>query len=273
VLDLVDVDSEKWREYARRAGLPARAVYALEHRLLRRWERRLVGEFDRSVLISGEEREVLARFADVQRVAVVSNGVDARWLARPSPRPRDATLVFTGALDYFANVEGIVRFARETFPSIRRHIPQATLRVVGRRPAPAVRALADVEGIRVVGEVADMRPELWRASVAVAPLSIAPGIQNKVLEAMAAGVPVVATRAALRSLGGREGEHYLAADTPEELAGAVSRLVERPEEAEAMAARALALVRQRYSWDDRAREYEGVLEEAVAERAARGGRP
>ncbi|MGQ0723392.1 MAG: TIGR03087 family PEP-CTERM/XrtA system glycosyltransferase [Candidatus Eiseniibacteriota bacterium] len=274
VLDLVDVDSEKWKEYARRAALPARALYGLEHRLLRGYEKRLVREFDRAVLISVEERDMLARFADVRRVAVVSNGVDAEWLARPRPRPRGTVLSFIGALDYFANVDGIVWFAREVFPEVRRRVPGATLRVVGRRPVPAVRGLSDGEGVEVVGEVADMRPELWSATLAVAPLRIAPGIQNKVLEAMAAGTPVVATRAALRSLVGRPGEHYLAADGAEEFAAAVSRLVERPDEADAMAARALALVRDRYSWDQRAREYETVLEEAVAERRsveARGG--
>jgi sugar transferase (PEP-CTERM/EpsH1 system associated) len=273
VLDLVDVDSEKWREYARRASPPAGALYGLEHRLLRGYERRLLSAFHRAVIISAEERDILARFADVRRVAVVSNGVDAEWLSRPEPRPRGAVLTFIGALDYRANVDGVVWFVREVFPEVRRRVPEARLRVVGRRPAPPVRALAGAEGVEVVGEVADMRPELWGAALSVAPLRIAPGIQNKVLEAMAAGTPVVATRAALRSLAGQAGEHYLAADGPEEFAAAVARLVDRPEEADALAARALRLVRERYSWDQRAREYEAVLEEAVAERAgpASGG--
>jgi glycosyltransferase involved in cell wall biosynthesis len=181
-------------------------------------------------------------------------------------------LTFVGALDYFANVDGIVRFAREVFPGVRRRVPGATLRVVGRRPAPEVRALSQVEGIEVVGEVPDMRPELWGATVSVAPLRIAPGIQNKILEAMAAGVPVVATRVALRSLVGRPGEHYVAADTPDEFIEAVRRLVERPDEADAIAARAGSLVREKYSWDQRAREYEAILEEAVAEHAHGAGR-
>lgn len=270
VLDLVDVDSEKWKEYARRAALPRKAVYELEHRLLRRYERRLVREFDRSILISAEERDVLAAFADVSRVAVVSNGVEAEWLARREPRSREPRLVFVGALDYFANVDGIRHFAREVFPLLRGRVPGAVLRVVGRRPGPEVRRLGEIPGVEVVGEVADMRPEVWGAAVAVVPLRIAPGIQNKVLEAMAAGTPVVATRAALRSLSGTPGEHYLAADSPGELVEAVAGLIADPEAADAMAGRARDLVRERYSWDRKARDYEDVLLDAVRER---GGRP
>jgi glycosyltransferase involved in cell wall biosynthesis len=124
--------------------------------------------------------------------------------------------------------------------------------------------------VEVVGEVDDMRPEVWGAAVAVVPLRIAPGIQNKVLEAMAAGTPVVASRAALRSLTGRDGEHYLAADAPEELADAVAGLIADPAAADAQAARARDFVRENYSWDRKARDYEDVLAEAVRER---GGRP
>jgi sugar transferase (PEP-CTERM/EpsH1 system associated) len=269
VLDLVDVDSEKWREYARRAALPGKAVYGLEHRLLRRYERRLVGEFDRSILISAEERDLLAAFADASRVAVVSNGVEADWLARRDARPREPRLVFVGALDYFANVDGIRRFARETFPLLRERLPGAALRIVGRRPGPEVRRLGEIPGVQVVGEVADMRPEVWGAAVAVVPLRIAPGIQNKVLEAMAAGTPVVATRAALRSLAGTPGEHFLAADSPEEQVDAIAGLIADPAAADAMAERARGLVRERYSWDRKARDYEDVLLQAVGERAAR----
>jgi sugar transferase (PEP-CTERM/EpsH1 system associated) len=269
VLDLVDVDSEKWKEYARRSSLPGKAVYALEHRLLRRYERRMVREFDRSILISSEERDALAGFADVGRVAVVSNGVDAEWLARTGPRPRAPRLVFVGALDYFANVDGIRNFAREAFPRVRERVPGATLRVVGRHPGPDVRRLGEIEGVEVVGEVDDMRPEVWSAAVAVVPLRIAPGIQNKVLEAMAAGTPVVASRAALRSLAGRDGEHYLAADSPEELAEAVAGLIADPAAADALAARARDFVRENYSWDRKARDYEDVLAGAVRERGGR----
>lgn len=266
VLDLVDVDSEKWREYARRARFPKRSVYGLEHRLLRQYERRLVREYDRSILISEEERETLGRFADVGKVRVVGNGVEAEWLARKSPRSHGATMVFVGALDYFANVDGVTHFCRRVLPRVRERVPGAVLRVVGRRPGPQVAELGALAGVEVVGEVEDMRPELWAASIAVVPLRIAPGLQNKVLEAMAAGTPVVATRAALRSIEGKAGEHFAAADEPEEFAEAIASFVERPEEADAVAERARALVRERYSWERKARDYEEVLEEAVVGR-------
>jgi glycosyltransferase involved in cell wall biosynthesis len=112
VVDLVDVDSEKWKQYAERSSIPKRALYGLEHRLLRNYERRLVREFDRCILVSEAERQVLSRFADSQTVEVVANGVETEWWKRAVPRPRDPVLVFTGVLDYHANVDGIEYFAR-----------------------------------------------------------------------------------------------------------------------------------------------------------------
>ena len=264
VVDLVDVDSEKWRQYAARSRGPKRIVYGLEHRLLREYEARLVREFDRSVIISPGERDVLERFADVSRVDVVTNGVDVDSLGRSGPRPREPLLVFVGALDYFANAEGIAHFVREAWPGVRARVPGARLRIVGRKPGPEVRALGGAAGVEVVGEVDDVRPELWQAGIAVVPLRIAQGLQNKVLEAMAAGVPVVSSPAAVRGVAGEAPTHFRVADSPAEWADAVAGLLGEPDAAEAMAERALTLVRDRYSWDRKAEEYERILEEAAA---------
>jgi sugar transferase (PEP-CTERM/EpsH1 system associated) len=274
VIDFVDVDSEKWRQYAERGSFPRNAVHTLEHRLLRRYERGLLDQYDRAVIISEAERDLLAQFADVSRLDVVANGVDVDGFARSDSRPTGPELVFVGAMDYFANAEGVVWFANEVLPVIRERVPDATLRIVGRRPGPEVRALSGVPGVTVVGEVADVRPELWRASLAVVPLRIAQGLQNKVLEAMAAGVPVVSSPAAVRALGPNEGA-WLEAERPEEWARAISALVGDSATANTQAACALARVRGRFSWDGKAREYEQVLVRAVEARASgepvRGG--
>ena len=271
VLDFVDVDSEKWGQYARESGIPRRAIYALEQRLLRSYEKRLVKEFDRSILISEAERSVFATFADAERVEVVTNGVDVQSFARRGPRATEPRLVFVGALDYFANEDGVIRFAREAMPAVRERVPGARLRVVGRKPGPAVRALAELPGVDVVGEVDDVREELWGAALAVVPLRIAQGLQNKVLEAMAAGIPVVSSPAAVRGIEGESGGEFLRADGPDEWAGAVERVLSNPGEAEEMVARALRMVRERYSWDRKAEEYERIVEAVVARRGVPAG--
>jgi sugar transferase (PEP-CTERM/EpsH1 system associated) len=275
VLDLVDVDSEKWRQYADRAAFPRRAVYAHEHRLLRAFERRLVREFDRTVVVSRAEREVLATFADAGRVAVVGNGVDADGFARPHARPREPRLVFVGALDYFANVDGIIHFVRETWPDVRRAVSGARLAIVGRRPGGEVRALAGADGVEVVADPEDVRPWVWGAAACVVPLRIAQGTQNKVLEAMAAGVPVVATSAALRGIEGEAGRHFRVADASGAWVAALGDLLSRPEEADALAERARRLVVERYSWDRQAERYEEEIRNAVESRSGRapGGSP
>jgi sugar transferase (PEP-CTERM/EpsH1 system associated) len=270
ILDLVDVDSEKWKQYSARSSFPRRDVYALEHRLLRSWERSLVRTFDRSLLVSRAERDLLATFADVSRVAVVGNGVDADGFHRPRARETEPILVFVGALDYFANVEGVVRFVRDILPSVRARVPGVRLRIVGRRPAPEVQALAAASGVEVIADPQDVRPHVWSAAVAVAPLWIAQGTQNKVLEAMAAGVPVVATAQAVQGIEGEAGRHFRLADTPEQWAAAVFDLLASPQEADAMTARARDLVQERYSWDRQSERYEGEIVAAVEARRAAG---
>ncbi len=267
VLDLVDVDSEKWKQYAERSRFPRRAVYAFEHLLLRRYESRIVPAFDRVTVISSPERDALARFADVSNVQVVANGVDAAAWKRTGPASSGTDLVFVGALDYFANVDGVEHFAHAVFPRVRRRVPSARFKVVGRRPTPAVQALGKLDGVDVVGEVDDARPNVWGAAVAVAPLRIAQGLQNKVLEAMAAGTPVVATPAAVRGIEGTAGEHYLVGRGDEELAAAAADLLENRAQSAAIAARARTLVETRYSWDTTAERFEAILEAAVRSRA------
>lgn len=270
VIDFVDVDSEKWKQYANHSGFPKSAVYALEHKLLRSYERRLLDEYDRAVIISQAESELLARLGAAAPIDVVSNGVDLESLRRPEPRVAGRELVFVGALDYFANAEGIRWFVNDVLPAVREKVPGVTVRIVGRQPGPEVEALGAAAGVTVVGEVDDVRPELWRASVAVVPLRIAQGLQNKVLEAMAAGLPVVSSPAAVRALGANSGA-WRTAETAAEWAEHVAALVDDPAGADRQAELALDLVRDEYSWDRKARDYEAVLAAAAAARPQLAG--
>ncbi len=271
VIDFVDVDSEKWRKYADRSGALKKLVYSMEAKLVRSLEQKLTIEYERGVIISARERDLLGTFADTRRVEVVTNGVDVDYwgsLTRvPSASPE---IVFVGAMDYFANEDGVVDFVQRVFPHVRKRVPDVTFRIVGRRPGPAVTALGAEPGVEVVGEVDDVRPQLARATLAVVPLRIAQGLQNKVLEAMAAGVPVVTSASAVAGISGSAGEHFTQVESTQEWGDAIEGLVRDAARAADLAGRASALVRDTYSWDTKAREYASVLEAAVRERRSGG---
>ncbi|ROR34742.1 TIGR03087 family PEP-CTERM/XrtA system glycosyltransferase [Inmirania thermothiophila] len=264
VLDLVDVDSDKWRQYAEGRGGAARWVYGREARRLAAAERAFVAAFDATLVVSEAEAALLGRIAPGAegRIRVMRNGVDCGWFdpagAGPSPyREGERAVVFTGAMDYWANVDAVLWLAREVWPAVRRRHPGARLYVVGARPAPVVAALDGRDGIVVTGRVEDVRPYLAHAAAAVAPLRIARGVQNKVLEAMAMGRAVVATPAAVRGIAGLRGDEVTVAQDAGAFAEAVARLVAGDDGGQGRRAR--AFVRARYGWD----EALAVLDEAL----------
>lgn len=252
VLDMVDVDSAKWSQYARFAPLALRPVYALEARRLRRYEASLAERFHRIFFATGNETRLYKSFAPQARAETVLSGVDFDFfqpLDLPkSPRP---ALVFTGQMDYFANVDGVVHFAREVFPRLRQRFPDLELLVVGRSPAAAVRDLGELPGVQVTGAVGDVRPFLARAWVFVAPLRIAQGVQNKVLEAISSNVPVVCSERVLAGLsdgGFRSGRDLLAAASDEEMERAIASLIEDPAARERLAESARQRLTATYRW-------------------------
>ena len=207
VIDFVDVDSDKWRQYAKSKSWPMSAVYQREARRLEIYERRIAAEFDASVLVSQDEAKLFKTLAPASagRIDYLNNGVDSEYF---SPHrhyanpyfPDEKVLVFTGAMDYWANVDAVTWFAQEVFPQIVLRDPKARFYIVGGRPTPAVKQLESIAGVHVTGGVPDVRPYLAHAVAAVAPLRIARGVQNKVLEAMAMAKPVLATSAAVEGI-------------------------------------------------------------------------
>ncbi|MDB5415389.1 MAG: putative glycosyltransferase [Rubritepida sp.] len=230
VLDMVDVDSEKWRAYAADARPPMRQVWAREARTLLAFEREAAADFDRTLFVSAAEAAHFAALAPecADRLDHVDNGVAlARFdPALPTQSPYSGerpAIVFTGTMDYRPNVEAVAWFAREVMPQLA---GRAEFHIVGANPAPAVRALAQLPGIFVTGTVPDVRPYIAHAAVAVAPLRIARGIQNKVLEAMAMGRPVVASPEAYEGVRARPGRDILVADGAAEMAQRVTEVLD-----------------------------------------------
>ncbi len=204
VIDFVDVDSDKWQQYSEAKSWPLSWIYRREAEKLSRAEDDIARNFDASIFVSQAEAQLfLERSPGISHaVHAVPNGVDTDYFDPEIETTRpysdiDKVLVFTGAMDYWANVDAIAWFATEVFPEIRRQLQDSVLYVVGSNPAAAVRKLSHLPGVHVTGTVPDVRPYIAHAHAIVAPLRIARGVQNKVLEGLAMGRPVIATPAAV----------------------------------------------------------------------------
>jgi sugar transferase (PEP-CTERM/EpsH1 system associated) len=213
VIDFVDVDSDKWQQYAMGKKGLSRWVYLREWRKLQVFENKVAAQFDHSLFVSPQEAELFKQQIPAKVAAKVSgmlNGVDSVFF---DPQNSDiqaldeaVDVVFTGAMDYWANVDAVIWFCENVWPLIKVSYPNATFFVVGGNPSPQVKALDGQLGIKVCGRVVDVRPYIRKAKVVVAPLQIARGLQNKVLEAMSMAKPVVATSMAIEGIEARNDE-------------------------------------------------------------------
>ena len=231
LMDFVDVDSDKWTQYASFARFPFSAVYRREGRCLQEYEREACRRCAGVLVTTGREAELARKIAAGTPVHVVPNGVDSVYFSPPpsSVDSRPPAVVFTGDMSYFPNEEAAIYFARKVFPTIQRSQPGVRFLVVGRNPSSNVRQLGKIPGVEVTGFVPDVREHLARAQVSVAPFSIAAGIPNKILEAMAFGLPVVATPRAVQGLSPSVAEAIETVEGVEDLAGRILKLLDNPE--------------------------------------------
>ena len=256
-VDFVDVDSAKWTEYADHHRWPMSWLYRREGGQLLAYERAVAARAAHSFFSTEKEAALFRTLAPecADRVEEMCNGVDADHFApdpsRASPFAAGETpVVFTGAMDYWPNIDAVSWFAAEMLPALRAQFPALRFHIVGRNPAPAVRSLAgDGDGVDVTGTVPDVRPYLQHAAVVVAPLRLARGIQNKVLEAMAMGRPVVAGWQCAEAITARRGTELVDAGDAAEFVAEIGALLRDPARAAAIGAAGRRRVQQDYSWD------------------------
>lgn len=257
VMDFADVDSAKFASYAQSSRLPMRYVHAREARKLAAFETETARRADASLFVSEAEAALFRREAGLgaERVRALENGIDCAFFDPGAEipaieRPDGPLVVFTGQMDYRPNVEAAASFADDALPIIRLQNPHVTFAIVGRNPTGEMERLGGRDGVIVTGGVPDIRSWLAAADVVVAPLRIARGIQNKVLEAMAMARPVIASRPAFEGIDATPGRDLLVADTPGEEAQLVLELLSNSPMGEVMGQAARKRMLKRYVWDE-----------------------
>jgi glycosyltransferase involved in cell wall biosynthesis len=229
VVDFVDVDSEKWRDLAATAAVPQSWIYRREAATLGAFEARAAAQARSCVVVNAREAQLARALEPSAHVHVVSNGVETERLRPAGPPSEQPRVVFCGVMNYAPNDEGMTWFVRHVWPLVRIARQDASLAIVGAEPSQSLRSLcAPDRSITVTGRVADVREWLWGSAVAVAPLHVARGVQNKALEAIAAGLPIVMTDAVAGGLPREAMPASRVANTPEAFAEQVLDLLSRP---------------------------------------------
>jgi sugar transferase (PEP-CTERM/EpsH1 system associated) len=261
VMDFVDIDSAKWAQYARRSRPPLSWLFAREARELARYEREWARASSSTVVTTRQEASLLSG-EGISGIEVVGNGVDispARIEALPEEiRALQPYALFVGTMDYLPNIDAVEYFVKDILPRVRERHPELKFVVAGRDPVRRVRKLAGKPGVVITGTVPAVEPYLAGSTVVVAPFRIAQGIQNKLLEALAAGKPIVSTSGPAAAIGAGHSEMLLVADTPQDFANAVMALLENPELYRRFS-KGVDFVRRNFSWHANLNHLEHLL--------------
>lgn len=263
ILDFGDMDSQKWLTYRRFKPFPLSLGYRLEGTKMEAAEKALARRFDLCTCTTKAELETLRSFQVATPTDWFPNGVDQEFFA-PVEAPYDPDAIsFVGRMDYFPNQQAMRFFCDEVFPLIRRERPSARLAIIGAEPSAEIKRLGEREGVTVTGTVPDVRDHVRGSAVNVAPLSIARGTQNKILECMAMGVPVVTSPEAAGGVDAVPGEHLLVADSPQDYAGKLLRLMGDPAARNALGRASRARVESNHSWAGSMARLDRIIEDCL----------
>ena len=264
IMQFHDLDSLKWAQYAERSSIFLRWLYRIEAQRLQDYEGDIARRFSHALVCTGAELDDFRRLFPGAAVSVVGNGVDLDHFRSAGLAKERGEIVFTGVMDYFPNVDAVSWFCERILPRVQAQAPEVSLTICGARPTAAVRRLASRPGVRVTGRVPDTRPYLDRAEVFAAPLRMARGVQNKVLEAMAMGLPCVVSHAAWRGTVVPQGQGLLVSDDPDEFAAQIIRLLRDDGFRAEMARKARAAVEAHYRWEVQMKALDRILAAVTA---------
>ncbi|MCF8154378.1 MAG: TIGR03087 family PEP-CTERM/XrtA system glycosyltransferase [Rhodoferax sp.] len=263
ILDFGDMDSQKWLEYAHYKPFPLSLGYQLEGTKMLAREKRLAGAFDICTTTTLAEWKTLQNFGTGGDTDWFPNGVDTDYFCPTDGVYDNQTISFIGRMDYYPNQECMVRFCEQVWPALKDLRPAMKLLIVGADPTPAIRKLGEIDGVTVTGSVADVRPYVRQSALMVAPLKIARGTQNKILEAMAMGVPVVTSSVAADGVDALSDAHLMVADTPQELVRTIMGIVGNPAERRRLSEAGRQRMLSRHAWPQSMARLDKIIDRSV----------
>ncbi|WP_210394993.1 TIGR03087 family PEP-CTERM/XrtA system glycosyltransferase [Motiliproteus sediminis] len=264
ILDFGDMDSQKWLSYVSHKPFPLNLGYWLEGTKLEAEEKRLARQFDLCTCTTRAEWQTLKDYATGVDTDWFPNGVDSSFFAPDGGDYDPHAISFIGRMDYYPNQQCMLSFCRDTLPLIQQQDPEAKLFIVGADPSKEIQALGELPGVTVTGSVDDVRPYVRRTAAMVAPLTIARGTQNKILEAMAMGVPVVTSTAAAGGIDAVPGDHFLQADSPQATAAALLQLMQNACERQRLAEAGRERVLEHHNWAASMRRLDAIIAKCVS---------
>ncbi|WP_133470507.1 TIGR03087 family PEP-CTERM/XrtA system glycosyltransferase [Paraglaciecola marina] len=267
LMDFMDLDSDKWRQYSERSTLPMKWVYQRETRLISKFEINIAERFDACFFITNTEKELFNKGApNTDNIFAVENGMDTQTF-KPALLPihsEQPVLLFTGVMNYAPNVDAVVWFVENAWSQVLAKWPEAKFYIVGMSPSDKVNNLSKQKGIIVTGFVDDILPYFHQATIFIGPFRIARGVQNKVLQAFACGIPVISTKMGAEGIRCKDKESILLANTPEDFINEIATLTLDKALSQKIAGNALAIIQQHYAWEGVLAPFDRVLNEVTS---------